>query len=89
MVANASAEAPAPLDDTVQRVNITPPRRVPRRSVRRPLGMSQARFAAATRIPLRTLQNWERRRAPPGGPALSPPRILARAPEAALKPLAE
>jgi putative transcriptional regulator len=58
-------------------------------SIRRRLGMSQARFAAATRIPLRTLRNWEQQRTQPGGPALALLRILARAPEAALKALAD
>jgi putative transcriptional regulator len=38
-------------------------------SIRRRLGMSQARFAAAIRAPPRTVQNWEQRRTRPDRPA--------------------
>ena len=56
-------------------------------SIRRRLGMSQSQFAAAIRVPLRPVQNWEQRRTVPDRPALALPRILARAPDAALKAL--
>jgi len=59
----------------------------PPESIRRRLGMSQARFATAIRVPLRTVQNWEQKRTKPDQPALALLRILARAPEAALKAL--
>jgi len=59
----------------------------PPESIRRRLGMSQAQFAAAIRVPLRTVQNWEQRRTNPDQPALALLRILARAPDAALKAL--
>ena len=59
----------------------------PPESIRRRLAMSQAEFAAAIRVPLRTVQNWEQRRTRPDRPALALLRILARAPEAALKAL--
>lgn len=59
----------------------------PPESIRRRLAMSQAEFAAAIRVPLRTVQNWEQRRTRPDRPALALLRILARAPDAALKAL--
>ncbi len=59
----------------------------PVESIRRRLGMSQAQFAAAIRVPLRTVQNWEQKRTRPDQPALALLRILAREPEAALKAL--
>lgn len=61
----------------------------PVESIRRRLGMSQAQFAAAIRVPLRTLQNWEQKRTRPDQPALALLRILAREPEAALKALSD
>lgn len=59
----------------------------PPESIRRRLAMSQAEFATAIRVPLRTVQNWEQRRTRPDRPALALLRILARAPDAALKAL--
>ena len=59
----------------------------PPETIRRALSMSQAEFAAAIHVPLRTLQNWEQKRTSPGGPALALLRILARAPDAALAAL--
>ncbi len=59
----------------------------PVESIRRRLGMSQAQFAAAIRVPLRTVQNWEQKRTRPDQPALALLRIVAREPEAALKAL--
>jgi len=56
-------------------------------SIRRRLGMSQAQFATAIRVPLRTVQNWEQRRTRPDQPALALLRILAREPDVALKAL--
>ena len=61
----------------------------PVESIRRRLGMSQAQFAAAIHVPLRTIQNWEQKRTRPDQPALALLRILAREPEAALKALSE
>ena len=60
----------------------------PVESIRRRLGMSQAQFATAIRVPLRTIQNWEQKRTRPDQPALALLRVLARAPEAALEALA-
>ena len=41
------------------------------RAIRRSLRMSQHRFAAAYRIPLQTLKNWEQGRRTPDAPALA------------------
>lgn len=58
------------------------------RRLRRSLGMTQAAFAAALGIRVRTLRNWEQRRRSPGGPALALIRIAARRPELVLWSLA-
>ncbi len=58
------------------------------RSVRRQLGMTQAEFAEALRIPLATLRNWEQGRVKPDPAARSLLLIVARNPAAALAALA-
>lgn len=59
----------------------------PPQEVRRRLGLSQGAFAAALRIPVATLRNWEqgRTRLDPAVQTLF--RILAREPEAAMRAL--
>jgi putative transcriptional regulator len=56
-------------------------------SVRRQLGMTQAEFAQALRIPLATLRNWEQGRVRPDPAARSLLLIVARNPDAALAAL--
>ena len=51
---------------------------VPPRVLRKHLGMTQAEFARALRIPLSTLRNWEQGRRTPDGPALALLRVAAR-----------
>lgn len=58
---------------------------IPVRAVRRKLGMSQAEFARAFRIPIGTIRNWEQNRVPPDPAARALLTILYRQPEAALK----
>jgi putative transcriptional regulator len=58
---------------------------VPVHAVRRKLGMSQADFARAFRIPIGTIRNWEQNRVPPDPAARALLTILYRQPEAALK----
>jgi len=60
---------------------------VPARAVRLKLGMSQADFAAALRIPVGTIRNWEQDRVRPDPAARALLTILYRQPEAALKAL--
>ena len=57
-------------------------------AVRRKLGMTQEQFAAALRVPLATLRNWEQGRVRPDPAARSLLLVVYRAPEAALKELA-
>lgn len=57
-------------------------------SVRRQLGMTQAAFAEALRIPLATLRNWEQGRVQPDPAARSLLLIVSRNPDAALAALA-
>ena len=61
---------------------------VPPQVLRRHLGMTQAEFARALRIPLSTLRNWEQGRVLPDPAARSLLTIVARNPKAALKALA-
>ena len=61
---------------------------IPPRLLRKQLGMTQAEFAAALRIPLSTLRNWEQGRVLPDPAARSLLTIVARNPAAALKALA-
>ena len=61
---------------------------VPPQVLRKHLGMTQAEFARALRIPLATLRNWEQGRVLPDPAARSLLTIVARNPKAALKALA-
>ena len=60
---------------------------VPPQVLRKHLGMTQAEFARALRIPLSTLRNWEQGRVLPDPAARSLLTIVARNPKAALKAL--
>ena len=51
------------------------------RAIRRKLHMSQHAFAAAYRIPLPTLKNWEQGRRHPDAPAAAYLMAIARRPE--------
>jgi putative transcriptional regulator len=51
------------------------------RAIRRALRMSQHRFAAAYRIPLATLKNWEQGRRNPDAPAAAYLRAIQRRPK--------
>lgn len=57
------------------------------RAIRESIQMSQADFAAAIHVSMRTLQNWEQRHRNPTGPAIALLRIVERAPELAVKVL--
>ena len=61
---------------------------IPPQVLRKRLGMTQAAFARALRIPLSTLRNWEQGRVLPDPAARSLLTIVARNPKAALKALA-
>jgi putative transcriptional regulator len=61
---------------------------IPPQVLRKHLGMSQAEFARALRIPLATLRNWEQGRVLPDPAARSLLTIVAKNPKAALKALA-
>lgn len=61
---------------------------VPPQLLRRQLGMTQAQFARALRIPLSTLRNWEQGRVLPDPAARSLLAIVAKNPKAALRALA-
>ena len=61
---------------------------VPPQILRKRLGMTQAEFARALRIPLATLRNWEQGRVLPDPAARSLLTLVARSPKAALKALA-
>ncbi|HCT9233349.1 NadS family protein [Alcaligenes sp. WGS1538] len=55
--------------------------------VREQTNLSQAEFAAALQVSVRTLQNWEQRRRTPTGPAAALLKVVANAPELALRAL--
>ena len=57
------------------------------KAIRRSLRMSQHRFAAAFRIPLPTLKNWEQGRREPTGPAKALLRAIRNDPENVLRAL--
>ena len=57
------------------------------KSVRDKLNLSQNEFAMMTGVSVRTLQNWERGRRTPGGPAKALLRIASRNPRAVLDAL--
>jgi putative transcriptional regulator len=61
---------------------------VPPQVLRKRLGLTQAEFARALRIPLATLRNWEQGRVLPDPAARSLLTIVARNPKAAFKALA-
>ena len=68
-----------------QRVTLTPGEV---RAIRRRSGLSQAAFAAAYGLNLRTLQDWEQGRAQPDGPARAYLRVIDREPRAVARALA-
>lgn len=55
--------------------------------VREQTKLSQAEFAAALHVSVRTLQNWEQKRRVPTGPAAALLKVVANAPEMALRAL--
>ena len=57
------------------------------REVRQMANVSQSEFAALIGVNLRTLQNWEQKRARPTGPARALLRIVAADPRAAIEAL--
>ena len=57
------------------------------KAVREQTGLSQGDFAKLMRVSVKTLQNWEQRRRNPTGPAAALLKIVATAPEVALKSL--
>ena len=57
------------------------------KSVREQTGLSQSDFAKLMQVSVRTLQNWEQRRRQPTGPAAALLKIVAVAPELAMKSL--
>lgn len=61
---------------------------IPPQLLRKRLGMTQAAFARALRIPLSTLRNWEQGRVLPDPAARSLLAIVAKEPKAALRALA-
>jgi putative transcriptional regulator len=58
------------------------------RAIRRSLRMSQFRFAAAYRIPLATLKNWEQGRRAPDAPAAAYLRAIQRRPKEVMEAVA-
>ncbi len=69
---------------TARRTTLTAPNA---RTLREQTGLSQAELARLMEVSLRTLQNWEQARRQPSGPAAALLKILASAPELALKSL--
>ena len=67
-----------------RRFEMTPP---DVQSVREQVGLSQNEFASMMRVSVRTLQNWEKHRGNPSGPAAALLKIVVAAPEVALKSL--
>jgi putative transcriptional regulator len=61
---------------------------IPPQLLRKKLGMTQAEFAKALRIPMSTLRNWEQGRVLPDPAARSLLAIVAKNPKAALEALA-
>lgn len=57
------------------------------KGVRERTGLSQSEFARVMRFSVRTLQNWEQERCVPTGPAAALLKIVATAPDVALKAL--
>ena len=61
---------------------------IPPQLLRKKLGMTQAKFAKALRIPISTLRNWEQGRVLPDPAGRSLLTIVAKNPKFALKALA-
>jgi putative transcriptional regulator len=61
---------------------------IPPKLLRKRLGMTQAQFARALRVPLSTLRNWEQGRVLPDPAARALLTIVATNPKIALKALA-
>ena len=57
------------------------------KGLRERIGLSQSEFASLMHVSIKTLQNWEQRRCTPTGPAAALLKIVATAPEVALKSL--
>ncbi len=57
------------------------------KAMRERVGLSQSEFARLLRVSVRTLQNWEQDRRHPTGPALALLKIVATAPELAIRSL--
>ena len=57
------------------------------KAVREQTKLSQGEFAAAMRISVRTLQNWEQRRRAPTGPAAALLKVMATSPAVVIKAL--
>lgn len=57
------------------------------KAVREQTGLSQGDFAKLMRVSVKTLQNWEQHRRHPTGPAAALLKIVATAPEVALRSL--
>lgn len=57
------------------------------RAIRRRLRMSQSRFAAAFRIPVATVKNWEQGRRQPDAPAAAFLQAIARRPREIIEAL--
>ncbi len=57
------------------------------KQVREQTKLSQAEFAAALQVSVRTLQNWEQKRRVPTGPAAALLKVVANEPEIALRAL--
>jgi putative transcriptional regulator len=69
-----------------RRVVVTPPGDV--RAIRERTGLGQSAFAAVLGVSVRTLQDWERGRRKPSGPAPTLLRLAEREPEAVERALA-
>lgn len=57
------------------------------KGLRERIGLSQGEFARLIRVSVKTLQNWEQKRCTPTGPAAALLKIVATAPDLALKSL--
>ncbi|MCB1779724.1 MAG: helix-turn-helix domain-containing protein [Candidatus Competibacteraceae bacterium] len=57
------------------------------KAMREGVGLSQREFARLLHVSVRTLQNWEQDRRYPTGPALALLKIVATAPELAIRSL--
>jgi DNA-binding transcriptional regulator YiaG len=61
--------------------------RIDVRQVREQTGLSQTQFALLLQVSVRTLQNWEKKRQQPAGPAAALLAIVAKEPQLALRTL--